>query len=94
MVPVAAAAGGDQFLNTGREVIYLKNASGGSITVTLAPAGTPGGLAFATHNVVLTAATEKIIGPFDPQWYSSIAGIVAISYNSVTSLTVAIISVA
>ena len=93
MVPVAAAGGGDQFLNFGREIVYVKNASGGSITLTFAPAGLPGGLALATYTVVVAPAAERIIGPFDPAYFSSVAGVVTITYSGVTSLTVALLSV-
>jgi hypothetical protein len=91
--PVAAAGGGDQFLNTGREVLYVKNGSGGSITLTLAPAGTPNGLALATYTVTIAAGAERIIGPFDTSLFNNASGMVTITYSGVTTLTVAVIRV-
>lgn len=37
---VAAAAGGDVFPNDGKTALYVKNASGASINVTIAPQNT------------------------------------------------------
>lgn len=90
--PTAAAVGGDQFLNNGNERFYIKNASGGSITVTFAPAGTPGGLALATYTVTVGAGVEKFVGPFSPQYFNNSSGYVTVTYSAVTSVTVAVIN--
>ncbi len=88
---VAAAAGCDQFLNDGNVLIYVKNGSGGSITVTVAAPGTPGGLTTVNPAVVLTAGQEKILGPFNPQYFNNSSGFVNLTYSAVTSATVSVI---
>lgn len=93
MTTASAAGGGDQFANTGREILYYKNASGGSITLTLAPAGVPGGLSLATYTVAIAAGAEKLIGPFDTSLFNNSSGFVTMTYSGVTSLTVAVIQV-
>ena len=93
LAPVSANGGGDQFLNTGREVIYVKNGSGGSITLTLAPAGTPGGLALATIAIAIAAGVEKIIGPLDTGLFNNASGMVTMTYSGVSSLTIAVMRI-
>lgn len=93
MTPVAAAGGGDQFLNTGREVLYVLNGDASPVTLTFAPGGLPGGLALATYNVVVAAGEERMIGPFPAALYSNPTGYVTITYSGVTSLEVAVVRV-
>ncbi len=89
----SAAGGGDQFRNTGREVLYVSNGGGSPINVTLAPAGLPGGLALATHVVAVANGAAKFIGPFDPTFYNNASGMMPITYSGVTSVVVAVVKV-
>lgn len=89
---VAAAGGGDTFVNNGSTLLYLKNGSGGSITVTIITAGaTRQGVAIADVSVVLAAGEERVVGPFDPSDFNGASGI-SLTYSGVTSLTVRPIS--
>lgn len=86
----AAAGGGDKFLNTGNELLYIKNGGGSPITLTL-DAQTVAGLAITDPTVSVAAGAEKIVGPFDPRYFSDSSGFLNLSYSAVTSVTVAVI---
>lgn len=88
--PAAAAGGGDKFVNTGNELLYIKNGGGGSITLTL-DAQTINGLTITDPTVTVAAGVEKIIGPFDPRYFTDSSGFLNLSYSAVTSVTVAVI---
>jgi hypothetical protein len=96
----AATGGGDTFVNTGREFVHVKNASGGSINVTFT-AGVANankcsfGVADPAHQLVVAvgAGLDKLIGPFDRDRFNDPAtGNIAITYSGVTSLTVAVVA--
>jgi hypothetical protein len=86
----AATSGGDSLavgLSSGRCIFHVRNASGGSVTVTLA--GAVNCSLGSTHNkaVVCAVGDTEIVIPahtVDP-----ITGAVAVTYSSATSVTVA-----
>jgi len=89
---VAAAAAGDTFLNNGRTFFHAINASGSDCeltfdSLTACNQGTD-------HDVVVdvTAAEERLVGPFPMDRFNTSAGIVTVTYESETSLTVAAVS--
>lgn len=101
MTPVAANAGGDSFPNDGLTFLYIKNASGGALTVTfdaLGPAAVSpeGAIAYnADVTVSVPAAGERLIGPFkDFGRWNDVNGRVVMTYSGVTTLTVLPIKVA
>lgn len=71
------AVTGDEWLNTGRELIEIKNGSGAPITVTLDIKGTidagAGGLAITDRSVTIAAGVTKAMGPFPPGIYNDSA---------------------
>jgi len=88
---VAAAAGGDEFVNSGREFIHIKN-GGSEITVTVnsQTACNQG----SDHDVAVTVPAttgEKFIGPFPKARFNDAAGKVQITYSGVTSVTIGIV---
>lgn len=89
-----ASAGGDDFLNSGRVVLYVKN-GGTSDQIVTVNSQTPCNYGF-DHDVVVTvpASGERIIGPFAKQRFDDPNGKVQISYSGVTSVTVAALEVA
>lgn len=89
----AAAGGGDEFVNTGKEVLQVANGGGGSINVTAATAGTIDGLAIADNVVAVGAGVTKMIGPFDPKLYNDVNGKVQVTYSGVTTVTVKVVKV-
>lgn len=90
-VYVAAAGGGDTFKNDGNTFFECINGSGGDITLTFTTPGKVGGVAIADPTVVVTAGERRKVGPFEPSIFNTSAGLVAVGYSGVTSLTVAAI---
>ena len=96
--PAAASAGGDAFANPrGNAFFYVKNGSGGSLTVTFGavagarPADGPYPAMTLSNNAVAVAAgVEKIIGPI-PSGFNDGSGNVQVTYSGVTTLTVGVI---
>lgn len=77
--------------NTGLEYVYIKQADGGSVTVTVAGVADPYG---AVKNLVVTVPENSVqaIGPLRPLLFNSnAAGLVTISYNDVSRTEVAIV---
>ncbi len=96
---VAAAAGGDSFVNTGREFFYVKNGGAAPITVTF---DSPGTCDFdlinsAQHDLVATIAVgeERLIGTFLPlhRFNGAATGQVSVGYSAVTGVLVAVLSI-
>lgn len=93
---VAAGVSGDVFPDDGRQrtFLYVKNSSGGSLTVTVAKqqstvSGVPGvgTITLADLTVTLANADEKLIGPFAPYLIDT-SGNVNVTYSTVTTVTV------
>ena len=89
----AAAGGGDTFaLLSGYQDVRVKNASGGSITVTLViPGNTAEGQAVPDVPVAVAAGAEKSI-KVPASAVDSTTGLCSLTYSGVTSLTVAVVS--
>jgi hypothetical protein len=84
-----ASGGGDDFPNTGREFVVVKNGSGAPITVTaVTPQTVAGSLAIADETYAVPAAGERYIGPFPTGPFNNAQGRVSLTYSGVTSLTV------
>lgn len=88
----AADVAGNNWANTGSEFLFIKNASVGAITLTLAfgPGAVVDGVTPASHTVSLTAAHEYLIGPFPTTIYNDINGLMQITFSGVTTLTLAV----
>jgi hypothetical protein len=85
----AAAGGGDEMPNTGREFIHVKNGGGSAITVTITSTATHSGLTVQDPVVSVAAGGEQMIGPFPQGVYNNANARVSISYSGVTSVTLA-----
>ncbi len=89
---VAAAGGGDTFVNDSKNntFVYIKNGGGGTITATFDDTGSvaPSGAKTFDPDIdqILLTTEEALVGPF-PQ--SRFGPSVAVSYSGVTSVTVA-----
>lgn len=93
---VAAAGGGDTFVNTGQEVLVIKNGSGAPITLTVATPVTVDGLAVTDLTATIGAGETRMVGPFPPGIYNDTGvagGSVSLTYSGVTTLTVAVVKV-
>lgn len=92
---VAAAAGGDR-MEAGDDVgLYVKNASAGAVTVTVASPGQCN--QGQNHPLVVSvpAAGERLIGPLTPinRYINPVTGLVDITYSAAASVTVASVKV-
>lgn len=90
----AAASGGDAFGNNGNTFVHVKNGDASSKTVTLASqySSPPVGTAQSDLSVTIPAGEERMIGPFPQSGYNDGDSKVQISYDAVTSVTLAVIS--
>ncbi len=90
---VAASGGGDKFLNDGASFLYVNNAGGSSITVTLTwgVGGAVDGSTPTAKTVSVTNGHAVLIGPFPTQFYSDSNGYMNWTYSATTSVTVAVI---
>ena len=88
---VAADAAGNNFDN-GSGVVYLfvKNASGGSIEVTIEEQRTCNfGHTAQNQTATVADATTAVLGPFDVLRFNTSSKSVNVTYDSATSVTVA-----
>ncbi|MFR0354168.1 hypothetical protein [Streptomyces sediminimaris] len=92
-VAYTAAAGGGDTCQTGAGVLLLvRNDDASSHTVTLATPGTVNGLAIADRAVTVAAGAEEAI-PVTNDYRDPSTGLAAITYDAVTSVTVAVVRV-
>lgn len=90
-VYVAAGASGDEFANSGRVFLHVKNGGTSPINVTI-NSQTPCSYGF-DHDVVVAVPNgeDKMIGPFPKARFDDPNGKVQVTYSSVASVTVAAI---
>lgn len=92
-VAYTAAAGGGDSCQTGAGVVLLvKNGDASSHTVTLVTPGTVNGLAIADRAVTVAAGAEVAI-PVGAEYRDRATGRASVTYDAVTSLTVAVVRV-
>ena len=87
----AADVAGDEFSNAGKQFINIKNGDASPHTVTIATPRTIDGLAVADRDVVIPAGEERIIGPLSVTTYNDVAGLVQLTYDAVTSVSLAVL---
>lgn len=89
----AAVAASDTFVNTGNEMIYVKNGGGSPTTVTITSGGVGyHGASFSNQAVTVTNGSEKIFMPYTPDVTNSgSTGLTTITCSPTTSVTVAIV---
>lgn len=88
----AAQAGGDAFSCKGKEVIMVRNASGGTITVTVKSVADNFGNVYSTDDITLAipAGDVGIIGPLQASKYADPGGLAQLTYSAVTTLTIGV----
>jgi hypothetical protein len=87
----ADAANGNYFVNTGEQLLHVKNGSGASITVTVVSVPCSHG---RTSDVTVTvpASGDRIIGPFPNELFNQVdTNQVNVNFSAGTSVTVAVI---
>ena len=81
-----------KFPNSGKEFVLVKKGVG-ALTMTVATPRTVDGLAVADRDVTVPANTDRLIGPFDPAVYNDSDGEVSLTFDSVATLSVAVIRI-
>ncbi|MFD1627654.1 hypothetical protein [Azospirillum griseum] len=96
----AADPPGDSFLNTGKEVVHVKNGGGGPITLTVKSRNVApevpgyGPVAKPDRAVTIPAGGDRLIGPFPIKAFTEpTTSRVSMTYSSTTGVTTAIITV-
>lgn len=88
----AATSGGDTFAPTNQTFLMVKNASGGSVTVTIITTAVVFSQNLPDIAVVVANGATTLLGPYDPGEVAAAGtGLCAVTYSSVTSVTVAAI---
>lgn len=87
----AAAGGGDSFPNDGHTFVQFKNTNAAARNVTIVTQITVDGKAVADDviNVPLTTG-DKIVGPFPSGIYNDVNGLIQMTYDAATNLTVGV----
>lgn len=75
--------------NDGRMFIRIVNGSGGSVVVTIVTQKQVGGNAVVDRAVTVLTVTEQNIGPFPPSIYNDSNGDIDVSFDVITSVTIA-----
>ena len=97
----SATSDGDEFVNTGREVLIAVNSHGSDndINITITAQNTSfedpvlGTLTKANQVVACNEGVTKIIGPFPTAAFNDANGKVQITYSAVTSLKVGVVQI-
>jgi hypothetical protein len=90
----AASAGGDKVRPNPNGAVLVRNADASPHTVTVAvPGNTKYGQADPDITVTVAAGAFKLIGPLPQDLASSVDGLVALTYDGVTSVTVAAVAI-
>lgn len=93
----AADVAGDTFENKGDVFLHVKNGDASDHTVTVDTKATEitkagyGTITLADQDIVVTASEDRMIGPFATSRWNGSDGKVDVTYDAVTSVTVALI---
>jgi hypothetical protein len=90
----AADVAGDQCANDGKILLHFKNTNAAARNVTIASVATCS--QGATHNVTVNVPAttgDKMVGPFDAARFTNSTGFLTWTYDAVTNLTVAVLTV-
>lgn len=89
MAGVTPGGSGDEWLNTGVEMIQVYNGSVASINVTLDIKSTVDGAAVTDPVVAVAAGATKIMGPFPPAYYTdSSTGLAKATCSATATITI------
>ncbi len=90
----ACSAGGDEFVNTGKIVIHIKNAHADTARTVTIDTYTPCNYGLDTeHDVAVEIAgqAEAVIGPFPKSRFNDGDGRVQITYSTEADLSIAVV---
>lgn len=89
----AASAGGDQWANSGKELLVVEhtNGAGSEVTLTVTTVVTIDGEAVADKEIAIPAGTRHLLGPFPPNIYNDGEGNASVACDDETDIEVALI---
>lgn len=88
-----AEAGGDKFLNTGREYLIIRNAGGSPVNVTVTTPVTTDGLAVSDRVIAIGAGATHFLGPWPKGVYNDGDNFVNLAWETHTDMSLAVIKV-
>lgn len=93
VTPVAADGVGDEFVNTGKELVLVEhtNGAGSSVTLTITTTSTVDGEAVADRTIVIGPGETHLLGPWPQQWYNDANGKVQMSWSAVTDVVLSVL---
>ncbi len=99
VLPAAQAVdqpNGNQFVNTGRQIVHVTNAAASpiNVTVTTNDIYTVGSVSYAIADLVVPVvnATTKILGPFDTTLFNDANNFVRVDFSSGTTITINVVT--
>lgn len=96
LVATAATVSGDAFAHNGAVLLFVKNGDSGSHTATIASVAAKGRTVNTGDDIVRSIAAGKIavIGPFSAEKFRDSNGLVQVTYDAATSVTVKLVAIA
>lgn len=90
----AASVGGDEFANTGKELLLVRhtNSGGAAVTLTIASQAAPDGLAVADKTVDIDPGEDHVLGPWPTSIYNDADGNVQLTWSAVTDIEIAVVN--
>ena len=93
VTPAAAPGVANEFANTGKQFIWLNNASGGTLYYTVTVPGKVGGFDLTDITGSVANNLAEYVGPFNPTYCNAADGNVDFALSTVTTVSVAVLEV-
>jgi hypothetical protein len=90
----SVASGGDQWLNTGREMLFIKNTDASGHTFSVTVQAQPDGKNVTERVISVGAGKTYVAGPYPRNEYNDAGGYAQITYSAATGMKVAVVRVA
>ena len=89
----AAEAGGDDWVNGGKDLLIVRhtNGAGSEVTLTVATTATVDGQSVDDREIVIGPGETHALGPFPKAYYNDAEDLVALSWSSETDIEIAVI---
>lgn len=89
----SAASGGDEWVNSGRDIIHVKNSGAETTVIVNSQVNCNQGVDHDETITIPATTGWKMIGPFPKDRFNDAAGKVQITYGDHTNLTIGIVRV-
>ena len=90
----AGGAGGDEFVNTGKELLLVlhTNSGGSTVTLTIGAEKTVDGLTVPDKTIDIAAGKTALLGPWPTDVYNDGDGKVQLSWSDETDIEAAVVT--